>query len=199
MRSYKEYCGVAMALDLVGQRWTLLLVRDLLPGPRRFRDLTLPGLTPNVLADRLRHLAEKGLVEKVILPPPASCQAWSLTAAGRRLEPVILALGAFGATAMEDPEGYTVRLRWLMVSLMRRYGGGLDGVIDVRTPEGDYTLELTADGLVARDGRAVRPDAVISGEKAEVAALLGRRRRDADVRVDGDQALVEALVDSLGR
>lgn len=104
-RSYRQFCPVTMALDQVGARWTLPIVRDLLPGPRRFTDLRrgLPGLAPNLLTDRLRELEAAGLVERVDLPPPAARQVYRLTDRGRELEPVVLELGRFGVDLMDRP------------------------------------------------------------------------------------------------
>lgn len=198
MRSYKQYCGVAEALDRVGQRWTLLLIRDLLPGPRRFTDLLLPGLTPNVLADRLKHLREDGLIEQVELPPPASRTVWQLTAEGRALEPVILALGAFGARSLAAPQGREVRMRWLLVSLMRRYTGGLTGTVGVRVDGAPYTLTLELDRLTTRDGWPDAPDLVLEGSASAIGATLGRGGDAADLRTEGDTALLVALRGALG-
>ncbi|MCB9691394.1 MAG: transcriptional regulator [Alphaproteobacteria bacterium] len=172
-------------------------MRDLLPGPRRFRDLLLPGLTPNVLSERLHQLEEAGLVENIELPPPAACHAWALTEAGRRLEPVVLALGAFGAPYLGAPEGRAVRARWMVVSLMRRYRGGLAGVVALVVDGVPYTVDLTPERLEARDGAPTRPDAVITGDLPSVAALLVRRDPDAPVAIEGDAALVRGLVGAL--
>ena len=103
-RSYRQLCGVALALDLVGERWTLLIVRDLMPGPRRYADFlaALPGLTTNLLAARLKRLVAEDLVAKRRLPAPASATVYELTVQGRTLEPVIFALGAFGSQRMGD-------------------------------------------------------------------------------------------------
>src|SRR5690349_12744259 len=91
-RSYQQFCGVARALDVVGERWTLLIVRNLLLGPRRYGDLLaeLPGLTTNLLAKRLREMELVGLVEKRELPPPAASTVYALTADGAALEGVVM-------------------------------------------------------------------------------------------------------------
>ena len=109
----------------------------------------------------------------------------------------MLALGGFGAAYMGDPDGFTMDLRWLMVSLMRRYGGGLDGLIAVHAPSAVYTLALTPDRLVSRDGAPVRPDAALHADLPALGALLGRRQEDAPVRIEGDRELVFRLVRGL--
>src|ERR671923_2379364 len=93
-RSYNQYCAVARGLDVIGERWTLLLVRELLLGPKRYGDLLAasPGIGTNLLADRLREMEAAGLVERVTLPPPARSTVYQLTEAGSALEPVMIAL-----------------------------------------------------------------------------------------------------------
>src|SRR5262245_32456360 len=125
-RSYSQFCGVAKALDVVGERWTLLLVRNLLIGGQRYKDLleTLPGITTNLLAERLRELSEAGLIAQRELPPPAACTVYELTPLGRELEPVVIALGSFGARYLKvRKRGDHYHPRWMMMSLKRRYRG----------------------------------------------------------------------------
>src|ERR671936_1640743 len=100
-RTYGDRCGVARALDLVGERWALLVVRELLLGPKRFTDLRsgLPHVSPDVLSQRLRELEDSGIVRRGKLPPPAGARIYELTDRGRQLEPAILALGRFGSVA----------------------------------------------------------------------------------------------------
>src|SRR6187455_2871344 len=104
-RTYDDGCGIAHALDLIGERWALLVVRELLLGPRRFTDLRagLPAASPNVLSQRLDELEEVGVLEKRTLPPPAGSTVYELTAWGRELEPVILALARWGSRATPLP------------------------------------------------------------------------------------------------
>jgi DNA-binding HxlR family transcriptional regulator len=108
-RSYDQYCPVAEALDVVGDRWALLIVRELLIGPQRYRDLqvALPRIPPNVLATRLRELEDAGLVARRELPPPAARTVYELTADGRGLERVIRSLARWGMQRLEPPESDT--------------------------------------------------------------------------------------------
>jgi DNA-binding HxlR family transcriptional regulator len=97
-RTFDEYCPIARALEVVGERWSLLIVRELLLGPKRYTDLrqALPRMWTNLLADRLRHLERAGVIEQVDLPPPAARTVYQLTERGRGLEPVVLGLGRWG-------------------------------------------------------------------------------------------------------
>lgn len=98
-KSYNQFCGLAYALDIVGERWTLLIIRELFAGPRRYTDLIggLPGISTNLLSDRLRELEQRGLVCKRTLPPPAASTVYELTDLGRGLENTLLALGKWGS------------------------------------------------------------------------------------------------------
>jgi DNA-binding HxlR family transcriptional regulator len=104
-RTYREYCAIARSLDLLGQRWTLLIVRDLFLGPQRYTDLQagLPGIASDILTARLRTLEDEGLVRRRELPRPAPATVYELTEAGRRLGPLIRALGEVGLTLLDTP------------------------------------------------------------------------------------------------
>src|SRR5919109_1991357 len=104
-RTYGQYCGLAHALELVGERWAFLVVRDLLLGPKRFTDLrrTLPRIPTNILSARLKELEEMGVVRRRILPRPATGVAYELTEYGRELEDVVLRLGLWGAKSLGEP------------------------------------------------------------------------------------------------
>lgn len=175
-RRYRQFCGVAKALDVVGERWTLLLVRDMLLGGRRFSDLlqAMPGLTPNLLSQRLRHMQEVGLVEQRQLPPPQGATVYELTALGRELEPVVLALGRFGARWLGSPAADDrVDPRWAMVSLKRRYVGcPRCWRVGLFVGELPFALELGGERLEVADGVAREPELVIRGERAAFGAWL---------------------------
>src|SRR5690606_18555587 len=97
-RSYNQYCGLAYALDLVGERWTLLIIRELMAGPRRFTDLFhgLPGISTNLLTERLKNLEQYELIHRRTLPPPAATTVYELTPLGRSLETVLIEMGKWG-------------------------------------------------------------------------------------------------------
>ncbi|MEN3305806.1 MAG: hypothetical protein V7603_2008, partial [Micromonosporaceae bacterium] len=165
-RSYQDACGIARALDVVGERWALLVVRELLLGPQRFSDLrqALPGASSNLVADRLRELAGRGVVDRRRLPPPAAAQVYELTDRGRELEPIVLALGEWGLR-IPMPEGPTTLSATSMLIYLR--GAARP---DPRAAPATYRIEM--DGRVwtvhTREGRVH----VESGEPAHPVAGL---------------------------
>lgn len=128
-RSYHQHCGLARALDVVGERWTLLIIRDLLLGPRRYTDFlrSLDGITTNLLAERLGHLVTEGLIEQAELAPPGRAQVYRLTSAGAELEPAVMELARWGWRYLARPRrGDRFDPGWALLSMKRRYFGGLD-------------------------------------------------------------------------
>jgi DNA-binding HxlR family transcriptional regulator len=124
VKTYAQLCGVAKALDVVGGRWTLHIVRNLLVGGQRYKDLldTLPGITTNLLAERLQAMEKAGLISTRRTSTPAPATVYELTARGLELEAVVLALGRFGAPYLATPKrGDRRHVRWAMVSLKRRF------------------------------------------------------------------------------
>lgn len=103
-RSYNQFCALAYALDVVGERWTLLIIRELLAGPRRFKDLMdgLPGVSTNLLSERLKRLEQQGILCRRVLPPPAGSAVYELTEAGHALEAAVLELGKWGSRLLPD-------------------------------------------------------------------------------------------------
>ncbi len=161
-RQYRQFCGLARALDVVGERWTLLMVRNLLLGPRRYSDLLaeLPGITTNLLAARLRELEKSGLIHKQVLPPPTPVTVYALTPAGAQLEPAIMELARWGGRYLTTPHKKDhLDLGWGLLSLKRRYRGGHHLVAHLVFPTRTYELTLEPTYLRVRD-RVTRPAAV---------------------------------------
>jgi DNA-binding HxlR family transcriptional regulator len=186
-RSYGQHCALAKSLDLVGDRWTLLIVRELLDRPRRYRDL-LSGLAPiatDMLAGRLRDLERNGLVVKRELPKPASANVYDLTDDGRALEEVINAFARWGRHLLcTRTSSDLVRPEWLARAVrayVRDDRTGPDLVLRLATPQGGATL-LIADGRVdlVSDGvdSDVAPDVVLTGEVDVLAAATDPARVD---------------------
>jgi DNA-binding HxlR family transcriptional regulator len=172
-RSYAQYCGLSKALDVVGERWTLLVVRNLLLGPLRYSELLrgLPGITTNLLAKRLKEMEEHGLLERVRAAAGEGGQAYRLTAVGRALEPAVHALGSWGWRWMGSPAADEHRsLEWLMVALRRRYRGGARLTAELVVGEVPYTFRL-GEGVEIARGAAGAADLRATGP-ADVFARL---------------------------
>lgn len=209
MRSYGEYCALAQALDVVGDRWTLLIVRELLARERcRYTDLRygLPGIATNLLAERLRDLEERGIVTREDAPPPIAATLFGLTPRGQALRPVLMALGEWGEPLLaETPSTAEFRTHWLVLPLER----WLDDhdpdrppvAVEVRT--GDQPILIrTVDGRVrVEPGTVPAPDATLEGNPGQVLDVLFARvdldaAQRAGLRVEGDRAAVERIVPS---
>lgn len=175
-RGYHQFCGIARALDLVGERWTLLIVRDLLLGPKRFKDILadLPGLTTNLLSKRLKEMEEHGLLEKIILPAPAKVPAYNLTESGRALRPTLMALGAWGWRTMTKPrEGEKVDIGWALLSLTRRYRGSeTTWTLEIHAQGKVFQMSAAGDHIDVRQGGAKLPDLTLHLEPAHFRALF---------------------------
>jgi len=141
---------------VVGERWTLLIVRELLLGPRRYSDLlaNLEGITTNLLAKRLKEMESAGILEKTVLPPPARTAAYALTTSGRELEPALLALGRWGWRFMDSPsKGDRIYLGWALIALKRRFRGVSSPVTaELASDDLRFQLRLTQDYVDIREG-----------------------------------------------
>ena len=192
MRSYGQYCGLAKALDVIGDRWSLLIVRELLiRGSRRYTDLRegLPGIATNLLADRIRELEEAGVISREAAPPPVATTLWQLTARGEQLRPVVQSLGRWGAPLLATaPESDAFRMHWLALPAMdwlRDRSPEKPPVrIELRTGDQCMTME-TVDGGVRPCAGVAAPDAVISGAPRLILALLAGKLRLSDACAAG--------------
>jgi DNA-binding HxlR family transcriptional regulator len=193
MRTYGQYCALAKALDIVGDRWVLLIVRELLiRGQCRYSDLKagLPGIATNLLAQRLRELEEAGVVERASAAAPISAPVYALTPRGKELEPAIAALGRWASPLMGAPaKGDTFQAHWLTLPaelfLADREPKKTAVTIEVRTGEGVVTLETRKGGVRASLGAADQPDATLSGPPNLVLGLLMGRITMARARAGG--------------
>jgi DNA-binding HxlR family transcriptional regulator len=180
VRSYSQYCSIARALDIAGDRWTLLIVRELLlQGPSRFTDLKhgLPGVATNLLSARLRELEAAGLVTREDAPPPVATALYGLSETGRALEPVLKALGLWGLRFMTDERpGDAFQARWLAYApawfTTDADPGGPPAVIQL-TAAGERAVIELGDGQVrTRPGLAAAPDLTLDGPPRAVLGLL---------------------------
>lgn len=177
-RSYDDACGAAHALDLVGERWALLVMRELLLGPRRFSDLraTLPGISANVLTQRLEGLEATGVIERRRLPPPASAQVYALTAWGLECEPILQALGRWAARSPTHDPTLPISAVSLLLSLRTMFDParavGLDWRVGFRFGAETYLGHLADGGLAIEAGPVEGADFVLSGPAPAMAAAI---------------------------
>ncbi len=185
-RTYQDACRFAHALDLVGERWALLIVRELLLGPKRFTDLRggLPHASTNILSERLRELERNAIVRRRKLPPPAASSVYELTEWGRELEPVVTRLGAWGARSPIPPDVEEIGTDSIVLALGSLFdpeaAGDLNASYDLRVGEDRFRVEV-ADGEVelSRD-EVADPDATLSVADAPTLAALLTHQLDLD-------------------
>jgi DNA-binding HxlR family transcriptional regulator len=207
MRSYGQYCSVAKALDIVGDRWTMLIVRELLlRGACRYTDLKngLPGIATNLLADRIRELEAAGVVRREEAPPPVATTLVHLTEAGAELEPVIKALGWWGIRYMSGPaDADEFRSQWFEYPveffLRDRDPEARPASIDLRTGADPAFIEVSGGAVRLRAGSAPAPDLVLAGRPQLIAALFTGQLSAADVaalglEISGDTGLLDRIL-----
>ncbi|MGH2905821.1 MAG: winged helix-turn-helix transcriptional regulator [Solirubrobacterales bacterium] len=176
-RSYKDGCAGAHALDIVGERWGLLVVRELLLGPKRFSDLreSLPGISPNVLSQRLGELGEAGVLVHRRLPPPYSASVYELTEWGMELETVIAQIGSWGAKSPVLPRDYPLSVNSIVMSFRTMFdpsrAAGAEGSYELDIAGETFCATVLSDSIEIERGAAVDPLAVISGEPTALAQL----------------------------
>ena len=193
LKRYDAYCPVAHALGLVGERWSLLVVLELMHGPKRYTDLTesLPGIGTNILASRLRDLEAHGVVVKRTLPPPAASRVYELTEYGQALRPVIRELALWGARSLGPPTDEDELFPgWL--------ANAVDTVLAPVAPPGSFEFRVGDEVASLVDGEAMpgsieEPDVVVEGDPEGIYHMFVHNRLDL-VSVQGDRALLERLI-----
>jgi DNA-binding HxlR family transcriptional regulator len=192
-RGYDQYCPVAHALDLVGERWALLVIRDLMHGPKRYTDLaTNLGIGTNILAARLRDLEAGGIVTKRTLPPPSASRVYELTDYGRELKPALRELALWGARSLGPPTADDELFPGWLVN-------AVDTVLASIAPPGRFEFRVgdevatMSDGEV-RAGSIDDPDVVVAGDPQGMYQMFVDRRLDL-VSVEGDRELLDRLID----
>lgn len=207
-RVYGQYCGFARALEAVGERWALLVVRDLLVGPKRFTDLHrgLAGIPTNILTARLKELEQAGIVRRRVLPRPAGSIVYELTEYGAELEDVVVSLGRWGAKALAEPRpGETITVdslvtalrttfqpaaaRRLRASYELRFG---EIVINARIANGKLKVAegpLPEADLIIEAGPAIK--AIMTGEMTPAQAI-----KNGSVRIKGNAALLSRFAET---
>ena len=199
-RRYDDACGLAHALELVGERWAMLVLRELAYGPRRFSELRadLQGISANVLTQRLTELEARGLVRRVRLPPPASVQVYQATDWGLEAIPVIASLGRWAARSPahdpHQPMSHVSLIMSLQTLLSPALAEGLRARIGFRLGDANYVTTLHDGRLDVERGEVVDCDVVFSGSASEVAAVIHGGAPFATISVEGDMELARRFV-----
>jgi DNA-binding HxlR family transcriptional regulator len=209
MRSYRQRCGLAKALDVIGDRWTLLIVRELLiRGACRYTDLQngLPGIATNLLAERLRELEAGGILVRRDAPPPIATALFQLTQRGQQLEPAILQLGLWGVPLLAGAAKDDARqAHWLVLPLRQLLVDNKpedpDVLIEARAGDELITIGAARGAISVRLGGADHPDAVVTGKPEGVLQLLAGKMdlsaaRSAGIKWDGDAEILHRVVPS---
>jgi DNA-binding HxlR family transcriptional regulator len=177
-RTYDDMCGIARALDVVGERWALLVVRELMLGPKRFTDLRagLPGIGPDILAARLRELEQAGVLRRRTLPPPAGSRVYELTERGAALEPILLALGRWGSIVPPpSPEarlGVDAAMLALPTLFDAQRAGDLDAVVAVVLDGQPFEVRIGGGAVETARREPEAPAATLTTDPGTFAALL---------------------------
>ena len=205
-RRYRDACGAAQGLDLVGERWALLVARELLLGPKRFTDLRegLPGISTNILADRLETLETAGVVRRRTLPPPSASKVYELTEWGSELGAVVEAIGRWGVRSPWRSEEDEIGVDGLMVSFRTMFdpeaAGDLEANYELVLGDQAFGLEVEGGGIRVYRGAPSDPDARIETDVNTLAALvyeggdLNEALRAGDAKIGGDRSAIERLL-----
>jgi DNA-binding HxlR family transcriptional regulator len=204
-RTYNDLCGLSHALELVGERWAILILRELTYGPKRFTDLRhgLPSASPNVLSQRLRELEEHGVVVKRKLAPPAASQVYELTDWGRDLEPTLQSLGAWAARSPHFPDSGHFSASSMAMNLETMFladkAEGIEMTIALKLEGEEFALRIADSELVVQCAASEEPDAVI---EADPMALIGFLYHGEDltalekagaIKIEGDRKAIKRL------
>jgi DNA-binding HxlR family transcriptional regulator len=207
MRTYGDMCGIARALDVIGERWALLVVRELILGPKRFTDLRagLPNIGPDVLSQRLRELEAAGLLSRRTLAPPAASRVYELTERGRALEPVLLALGEWGSTAPIPPGSPQLGVDSTIIALRTLFDADaakdLAATYELRLADQVFRARVAEGGLELERGEAPEADATIASDPWPLGAMLWQgyaledAERAGDASVEGDRGAVARFLE----
>lgn len=199
MRWYDDACGTALAMELVGERWSLLIVRELLFGPRRFGELraSLTSISANVLTLRLNGLEQAGILLRRRLPPPASVQVYELTPWGYDSDTAIMELGRWAVRSPLHDTSLPLSAASLMMSARTMYAGGMQARVGFRLGRDTFIATLTPDTIAIRRDDPADADAVFEAVPPALAAVIYGGRpladalADASVRLSGDRAVAE--------
>jgi DNA-binding HxlR family transcriptional regulator/putative sterol carrier protein len=205
-RSYDDGCASAHALDIIGERWGLLIARELMLGPKRFTDLRtgLPGISPNVLTQRLEELEQASVVRRRKLPPPAAAWVYELTEWGLDLEPVLMALGRWAVRSPTLPQGTPLGVDALILSFRTMFNAqaadGFEANLELRLEENRFHARIANGQMDLHRGTAPHPDAVIESDSNTLAGLayggskVAEVLRSGDLKIEGDKSVVKRFL-----
>jgi DNA-binding HxlR family transcriptional regulator len=208
-RTHRDGCGIAHAADLLSERWALVVIRELLLGPKRFTDLRtgIPDISPNVLGQRLRELEESGIVRRRKLPPPAAARVYELTEWGQELEPAVLALGRWATRSDSFPRDADMGSDSMVLAMKAAFdeeaAAELNATYGLEFGEEAFRIEVSDGELTASRGEAEDPDALIRTDPDTMAALvfrgerLGKAVESGDVQIDGSKRAITGLLRAL--
>lgn len=209
-RSYGQYCALAKALDAVGERWTLLIVRELLDGPKRYTDLLegIPGIATDMLASRLRDLEAKGLVRRRELAPPAASAVYELTRLGEGLRPAVASFAGWGMQLMGARRGDEFRPRWMSLPLRAMFRPervrGATLTAQFRLGADRFHVRIDDGRLETGEGEADAPDVIV---ETRIETLVALARGDLDpgaamasrkTKVTGSSEAIGHLLEAFG-
>jgi DNA-binding HxlR family transcriptional regulator/putative sterol carrier protein len=205
-RSYDDGCASAHALDIIGERWGLLIARELMLGPKRFTDLRtgLPGISPNVLTQRLEELEQASVVRRRKLPPPAAAWVYELTEWGLDLEPVLMALGRWAVRSPTLPQDAPLGVDALILSFRTMFNAqaaeGFAASLELRLGENRFHARIADGRMDLHRGTAPHPDAILDSDSNTLAGLvyggskLSEALRAGDLKIEGDKSVIKRFL-----
>jgi len=211
-RSYNQHCGLAYALDRVGERWTLLIIRELIAGPRRFTDLLegLPGISTNLLSERLKELEQQGMLRRRTLPPPAASSVYELTAVGRALEQTLLELGKWGSQFVPaSREGATLLHASSYALTLKTFfrperAQGLNETYELHIDAEVLQVHIQDGQVEVQQGEALKADVVLYTDMPTYLALLSGEMLSEEaserglIRIEGDPEALRRFLNVCG-
>jgi DNA-binding HxlR family transcriptional regulator len=205
-RPHRDGCGIAHAADLLGERWALVIIRELLLGPKRFTDLRagVPDISPNVLSQRLQELERSGLVRRRKLPPPTGARVYELTRWGAELEPAVLALGRWASRSPALPRDGEMGVDSMVLAIKSSFdpaaAGDLAATYGLVLDDHPFRIEVSNGRLSVRRGEADEPDALVRSDPSTIASIVFRGRsltaaaRAGEVEIEGSRRAVNRLL-----
>jgi DNA-binding HxlR family transcriptional regulator len=204
-RTYNDLCGLSHALELVGERWAILILRELSYGPKRFTDIRsgLPGASPNVLSQRLRELEAHGIVSRRTLAPPAASKVYELTEWGQELEPTLRSLGSWAARSPHFPDSGHFSPSSLAMNLESMFladrAKGIESTVGLVLGDETFRLRIAGGSLEVVRADVDGADALVTTDPMTLVGILyygeelAAAEKSGAIRIEGDRTAVERL------